>query len=227
MVADILREIFFPRRCLGCGTRETCDALCAACFGAIPIYDAPRCGTCQARLPECRKICHPETPYLLAAAGDYANPPLRETILTLKFKRRRDAAATLANLTARHIAMAGLDLNGFAAVPLPLSKRRERERGFNQAELIANAFARQTNIPIVTNAIIRTRHTKPQSEINNIDDRRANLANAFTPGPAPLPSRHILLIDDVTTSGATLREAARALKTAGARRIIALVAAAA
>ena len=224
-ISRIFREIFLPRRCLGCDTRETQKALCPTCLNAVPIYDAPHCLTCRARLPELRATCHTRNPYLLAAAGDYADPLLRNLILSLKFKRRRDAADALADLMARHIRAAGIDLSGYSAVPVPLSKRRERERGFNQAELIAHALAARIGIPVDTNIIVRARHTKPQSEISDENERRTNLAGAFAPGAAPLLSPKAILIDDVATSGATIREAAAALKAVGARRIIALVAA--
>lgn len=243
MFTNILREIFFPRRCLGCGTRDTEAAVCESCLADIPINSTLFCGQCHARLPSQTKICHRDCPYLLGAAGEYNCLLLKTLIHALKFKRNREVAGVLGTLLARYVERAMLDLTKLAVVPLPLSRRRERERGFNQSKLIAREFVAHMKrfpplseggvgvgslLPIVTNLISRPRHASPQSETKGVAERERNVRGAFAVHPNALihnndaPIRNIILIDDVTTSGATFREAALVLKAAGARRIIAL-----
>jgi ComF family protein len=229
--SNILREIFCPRQCLGCAKRGVSSAVCDDCLEAIPVNNTLFCGQCHARLPCQKKICHLSFPYLLGAAGEYDDPLLRTLIHALKFKRNREAADALGAMLAKYVERVPLDLTDFAIVPLPLSKRRARERGFNQSELIARAFiAYQRTVSgtfsatekVPDTVLIRTHHTPPQSETKSVDERQMNVKNSFAVPPGAILPKRILLIDDVTTSGATFRAAATALKSAGARHIIAL-----
>ena len=106
---------------------------------------------------------------------------------------------------------------------MPLSEERRRERGFNQSELIAGIFARHVGVPFETRTLVRTKHARPQSEIRGRDLRLENVRGAFlVPDEEAVRGGSFILVDDVTTSGATFLEAARALKRAGARTVIAL-----
>jgi ComF family protein len=224
-LANIFREVFFPRRCLGCGTREVTTALCNACFAHTPLHGTLFCGLCRARLPLGIKICHLDHPYVLGAAGDYQNPMLRALIHAVKFKRNREAALPLGLLLLKYTEPLPLDTAGFSIVALPLSKRRERERGFNQSKLIANIFSKRAGLRVADGILVRARHTTPQSQTAGARERQENVRGAFAvPKNISVP-KNIFLIDDVVTSGATLFEAARVLKSAGARTIIALTAA--
>src|SRR5258708_7555718 len=102
MFTDIFREVFFPRRCLGCGTRGIPGVVCESCLIKTPVHATPCCGRCRARLPQAKKICHPDFPYILAAASEYSDALVRILILNLKFKHNREAAEPLAELMIRH-----------------------------------------------------------------------------------------------------------------------------
>jgi ComF family protein len=222
MNSEFFREVLFPRRCVPCGTRDVLGAVCDACRGRIVINQTLFCGACRARLPYGKKECHKNFPYLLGAATDYEDPVARQLIHALKFRRCRDAAVPLADALATYISRLPIKLHLFHLLPVPLSGRRERERGFNQSDLVAQEFAARSNLVLAENILVRAKHTKPQSESKDIDERRENLAGAFIASRnTTIPSR-ILLLDDVTTSGATFLAAATALKVAGARQIIAL-----
>jgi ComF family protein len=104
-----------------------------------------------------------------------------------------------------------------ALVPVPLSPARERERGFNQSALIAEHLARRLSVPVRPRWLVRTRSTRAQTELNAAE-RRANVRRAFRAAPA-VAGRHVVVIDDVLTTGATVDECSRALSEAGARRV--------
>ena len=100
---------------------------------------------------------------------------------------------------------------------MPLARARERARGFNQAELLAERLGERLGVRVRARWLVRLRTTAPQTELA-ADERRANVAGAFAAAPA-VAGRHVVLIDDVFTTGATVGECARALHLAGARRV--------
>ena len=178
------------------------------------------------RLPGGTTTCHPDAPYLLASAASYSDDRVKHLIWQLKYERRRAAAHALGALVAGFAAPLTQELHGAALVPIPLHKKRLRERGFNQSELIARAVSRRTGLTLRTDLIRRVRETAPQAECREREERINNMSGCFALRPgAALPKGRIVLVDDVTTSGATLSEAAACLKAAGARGIIGLVSA--
>jgi ComF family protein len=231
---NFIGDIFFPPACVACGDSIASSALCAACRQSIDIFDTLFCGTCAARLPEQKKICHKDAPYLLGAAGRYDDEPLRALIHALKFQGIEVAAEPLAEILVRYIARLNLDLNDFIVTPVPLSAQRARARGFNQSALIAAPFARALGLPLKEHLLARVAHRKPQSETEDIFERRENIRDCFAltdcgssnnGNTTQVLDKKIILIDDVTTSGTTFNEAARVLKSGGVKKIIALAAA--
>jgi len=107
-------------------------------------------------------------------------------------------------------------------IPIPLARKRLRERGYNQSEVLARALARQWRIPVVVDVLVRTRETPTQTALTP-DTRLANVRAAFAVAnvQCPMINGHwtLIIVDDVFTTGATLAEAARTLEQAGARRI--------
>jgi ComF family protein len=109
-----------------------------------------------------------------------------------------------------------------ALIPIPLAPKRLRERGYNQSEMLARALARQWRIPVLVDAVVRTRETPTQTALTP-DTRLANVRAAFAANvQCPMINDHwtLIIIDDVFTTGATLAEAARALAQAGATRVM-------
>lgn len=180
------------------------------------------CGTCFARFPETNKICHKDTPYVLGAAANYEGEAVKKLVTELKFKGVRLAASPLADMLIRYAKTVSLPMERAAVVPVPLGVERMKKRGFNQSELIAMQFAAHFDLPLFSHALMRLKNTPPQSELP-FKERGANVAQAFRANEALLKGyRSVILIDDVTTSGATFAEASRALKAAGVRTIYAL-----
>jgi ComF family protein len=230
---DRLAHALLPAPCLGCGRplpaagaplslcalcraalaplpREAC-AVCLRPLAAHALPEDYRCGACRQRPPAFDR---------LLALWSY-RPPLDAVVRGLKFGRldylgRHLAEAMAAGLAPR---LAGCD----RVVPVPLHWRRRLARGYNQAERIARPLARRLGLPCVQ-ALARRRATPPQSLLGR-EERLANLRRAFhVPRPERVRGLHVLLVDDVATTGATLEAAAAALRKAGAAAVTALVA---
>jgi ComF family protein len=108
-----------------------------------------------------------------------------------------------------------------ALVPVPLSSARKRERGYNQSALLAAGLAERWRIPVMEQAIVRSRETKTQTRLTP-EERLGNVAGSFAPGSdvtQSITGRHVMLVDDVITTGATLNECAKVLYNSGARII--------
>ena len=226
MVFDSFINLLFPSQCLNCQNKTASGAaICEICLEKVRFSRTLYCAKCGARLPANKKICHPDFPYILGAATDYENEAVKNLIHGLKFRFIRRAAEPLAEFLIQYIEDLSLPINTLTLIPMPLGKKRERERGFNQSRLIAELVAKHFSMPLVVDNLVRKRNTNPQSKLN-LEERIANIKDCFSlKNPGAVLRKNILLIDDVITSGATMHEAALTLKAAGARKIIALAAA--
>ena len=151
---------------------------------------------------------------------------MKRVIKSIKYRLVSDAYEDLFQIAAKGIGGKITDcktvLGDFALVPIPLHNKRLRERGFNQAEMIAQSIHDASGIPVV-NALDRIRYTRAQAEIRHANERRVNMADAFRVRPnISVSGGSFLLVDDVITSGATTGEAARTLKEAGAHSVAVL-----
>lgn len=213
----------FGRPCLLCGTQAGAPVVCRGCGDDFLPTDRPRCARCAALLPAPATACGRclrEQPHYDATLtlADYA-PPIDGVIAALKFGHRLELAAALGALLAARAR--ALDLAGALMVPVPLAFERQSQRGFNQALEIARVAARELHLPLAPAALLRVKHAPPQETLT-LAARRQNVRGAFAVAGA-VAGRHVVVVDDVMTSGATLNEVARVLKTAGAARVTNLV----
>lgn len=220
-VLDALRTLVFPQRCVGCGVRGS--LLCAPCEARLPWLPDAICtgcgsvGTHATPRPHCAGATGPLSELLVACAFE---GPVRRAIHALKYRRARDHAPLLGNVLARAVSLSlgGIDV----LVPVPLAAGRCRSRGFNQSELIARVVGARLDIPVASELVMRTRETEAQVGLDGAA-RRENVKGAFgCPAGAVVVGRYVARLDDVTTTGATLRACAEPLLAAGAASVIGL-----
>ncbi len=208
-----LLDLALPPVCAGCGTEG--HAICAACLPSVATRVALPPGT-PLGLAE-----GPPDPLLqLEWCSPFAGPT-RRALHALKYAGERRLAVPLGAAVAERWRRAGA--GGELLVPVPVHEVRRRERGYDQAALIAEAAAARLGLPWYT-AVVRTRATTAQYRLDR-RHRASNVADAFavTPGArAAVAGRWIVLVDDVVTTGATLCASARALLDAGAAAVSAV-----
>ena len=146
---------------------------------------------------------------------------MQQAIYQLKYRNIRALAQPLAKLLQDYLLT--YPVPGEVLVPVPLHRKRLRERGYNQSRLLTRELGKLINLPVVDDCLARLRHTPPQARTSTVAERRSNVADAFTCRDDRLRDKQVLLIDDVSTSGATLDACAAALKVAGATSVWGLV----
>lgn len=201
--------------CLLCGAAATESNICRGCRADLPWLDANVCRSCAHPLPApglCGR-CIAEPPHYdgVVAACRYAFP-LDGLIQAYKYGGRLVAGAALASLFANRV-LRRPDL----IVPVPLTAQRLRERGFNQALELARGLGQQMGVPVNARLCVKTRDTAPQTRLP-WKERRKNIRGAFVV-EGGVAGRHVAVVDDVLTTGATLGELARNLKRAGAATV--------
>jgi competence protein ComFC len=222
-------DLLFPPRCVVC--KSLGSWLCSTCASSIEMIQLPVCRRCGLplrhsgpsgmtpdRCSQCRQMSQ-EWEGLLAYA--YYDGALREAIHQFKYEDLRCLAPRLAGLMAEGWQVLAPD--GWlpqAIVPIPLHPSRQRQRGYNQASLLARELGVYLHCPVVEGALIRVRATAPQVGLG-VEERRANVHRAFRCLEDRLRGRNILLVDDVCTTGSTLESACLALKAAGVASVLA------
>ncbi|MFL5625424.1 MAG: double zinc ribbon domain-containing protein [Ktedonobacteraceae bacterium] len=218
-------DLLFPPQCAGC--KRHGHVLCPACSAAIQPLAPPycqRCGIPLAAGDTCRQ-CSFHIP-ALSGVRTYSRfaEPLRSCIYSLKYEGNTRLAQPLGLLLARAYLHYALQTDAITAVPL--DNKRQEQRGYNHAYLLAKVCAARLHLPLYSTMLVRHRTTVAQVELS-ASERHQNVAGAFRCTPAfttgALLGRRILIIDDVCTTGATLEACAAPLFAAGAREVWALV----
>lgn len=229
----IALDCLFPQICLFCRKNTEKDRfalICGGCFSKISFASAVFCPRCFRRRPKATNCpsCAPKLHIkILAAAASYEDEKIRTLIHKLKYDRLKELAHPLAEFLINYLRLAAPRWcrdKSLTLIPVPLHKRKENWRGFNQSELIGKIIAGDFGWHFENSALARTRNNPAQVDLKSFEERRENVKNLFAvKKPEVVKNKKIVLIDDVFTSGATLSECARVLKTAGAKRIYGLV----
>jgi ComF family protein len=224
-IKKTLLDIFFPIRCLGCGKFD--DWICADCHKTLPILTEQHCPFCKKMITKNGEICFScqkkEKPALAGVfiASTYQSELLKSAVHYYKYKFIKKLAEPLALLIAQALQNSKLPTPDLI-IPVPLHQRRLRWRGFNQAEVLAQAL--DLEIPLSAKILKRKNYTTPQVKMKNRKQRLNNLNGAFEiTNPEKIKDKNILLIDDIITTGTTLSICANILKQAGAKKVSALV----
>lgn len=208
-----LLDLVLPSRCGGC--RQVGAWLCEACRAKIRHLEEPLCGLCGIEVESARRECgcraRLKSLTRLRSAVAYEGP-VEYAVHRFKYEGWRRLAAPLAELIAQRLAVEGLAAH--RVIPVPLHPARLRQRGYNQAELLARELRRRMMMPACDGELVRTRATPPQVGRDRLR-RFENVKDAFGWRGMGLEGESILLVDDVATTGATLDACARALRAAG------------
>ena len=223
-------DIIFPRNCMLCRHYHPAtahDPVCPACRAALPLNKPPFCVRCSRHLgnvseeslcPSCRERLPPfdEAWALLHYEG-----PARELLRRFKFHDKTSVRRTFATLLHGFIERYALQFpDASMVIPIPLHPVRLRERGYNQAALLAACTAREFGLPLREDILIRARPTPHQAGLG-AKERWTNIKGAFRiKNSNAIVGRSVIVVDDILTTTATASEAAQTLKDAGASRVI-------
>jgi ComF family protein len=220
------QELAFPSYCLGCQQRlpwRRLPLFCDDCLSGITPISSPRCQCCGMGFAAgedhlCGTCLQEVFAFDLARAALAYQPPITTLISALKFQGQLTGLATLAALARSSRGFQELSAPELI-LPVPLHPKRLRERGYNQALLLARACFPEHRTLIHPGVLQRNRATVPQTSLSGTL-RRKNLFGAFSLiQPHMVNNRKILLVDDVFTTGSTVQECARILHRAGAARV--------
>ena len=203
-----LASLLFPDRCVGCQKAGT-------------LF----CHSCKAKSRKERKE-NTSLPFLdkVYHWGPYSNKALQSALKHLKYHGAFGLSHPLSDMMVELLKphLSSYSQNSIV-IPIPTSKDRLPARGYNQAELLAQVISEKSALPFVSDTLIKTRPTKTQVELKG-KERVLNVAGSFgIKNGADISGKTILLVDDISTTGATLSEAARVLKEAGAKEVVGLV----
>ncbi len=241
-IADSLFAVVFPTPCSLCA-RELSEAggldICRSCWASLEPWRGAICARCglpfaseralDSSLELCSLCRQEDDGFDRARSYGLYTGKLRAAILQLKFRRRERLGARLGALLASTWVSLEDSREPAVVVPVPLHNSRLRERGFNQAELLARGLCaglqttrQSAGAGIETRCLRRTRATRPQTGLS-VRARRENVRGVFdVTRPERVRGRAVVLVDDVMTTGATLSACAATLKRAGAARVLAL-----
>jgi competence protein ComFC len=232
-IKKIILDTLFPITCLGCQKNDFW--LCEKCFQKIPLRRDQVCPACEREITlsgflcqACRTIREFQLDALVSAVF-YDNQTVKKMVHNFKYRFARGLSVPLARLEIKALLLHNTPLPR-AIIPVPLHSRRLRWRGFNQAQLLAENISQNLAPPFkipVLDILERRKYNKPQMELENYQERRQNVRDLFGIRPGislnDIKGKVVYLIDDIATTGATLEECAKALKSAGAKKVFAVV----
>ena len=215
---NLVLDFFYPKECLGCGVAKT--YLCVSCLEKISFLETQVCFLCHR--PSIHALTHPRCVKKgdldsLLVASVYEGL-LKKIIKTFKYRFVQELSAPLAHMLVNlsKDKLPQVDLITF----VPITKHKQKLRGFNQAYLLAFHFAERQGLGCIA-TLAKLEETKNQAELKR-EERMANLKKAFT-CTKNVAGKRILLLDDVSTTGTTLNECSKALKKSGATKVYGLV----
>lgn len=216
-INDFIR-LFFPRNCIVCGTPlvDGEEELCTACLLSLPeVHTA----NSDENLVERRLRGRVPVQHATALLVFHRKNSTQTILHQIKYSSNQKLAHIMGRQLGLHIARSGQFDDVDIIVPVPLHRRKERQRGYNQSLLLCRGLAQTFERPIADGILVRTRHTESQTHKNRIE-RLENMKGVFAvTDPKALQGKHILLVDDVITTGATTEACWAALSSVDGLRV--------
>lgn len=220
-MSQSLFDLLLPPKCVHC--KAAGSWFCQSCLERIPFITGTICHHCGTPLPDgATRFCRQCRDYALNAidgirsAAPFVDNPLRSAIHDFKYNNHRALTPALGEILVASYRRHQLEVE--VIVPVPLHELKLKERGYNQSELLARQLGQALNLPVNVTTLRRARKTESQMTLK-ADERLKNVANAFSCADRNLDRRHVLLVDDVCTTGSTLDACAVALKAGGAASV--------
>ncbi len=223
-------ELVFPRKCLGCDISLEDNGesiICTDCLSKITAESMPRCAFCDLNTPDgvtCTS-CKPKH-YLdqLLVTTSYENPFVEKIMKTMKYRFVKSLAHDISSLMINYLDKELAKKENLLVIPIPLHRLRLNWRGFNQSEIIAERIGSHFGLELSLDTMTRKENSQPQASIPDRSSRLENAVGIFKCiKPKIVKNKDILLIDDISTTGSTLDECAKVLKSSGARKVIGFV----
>ncbi|MCI9051245.1 MAG: ComF family protein [Lachnospiraceae bacterium] len=221
-------RILYPRRCPICEeiVLPRGEKICFSCRSKLPYIKEPRCKKCgkQLRIMEqeyCEDCKKRNRSFDAGLALFEYNAVMRESVERFKFKNKREYVDFYAEEVEKHLKKLVYMWKAEVLIPVPVHARKRRKRGFNQAEVLAEAFGKALGLETDKKVLYRCKNTIPQKELNE-KERIKNLQDAFQIEKNVVQYNRVILVDDIFTSGSTIESCTRVLKNNGIGRVYAL-----
>lgn len=222
-IRDCFLQLLFPRRCPVCDdiVVPMGELICPECLGKLKPVSAPWCMKCGKKLlqqgeycSDCRRKSHD----FARGRGLYEYGSAAVSIYRFKYGNRREYSDFFGEQMAEYLGDFVRNARPDALVPVPLHRKRLAARGYNQAQLLAEAMGKRLEVPVRSDYLVRVKNTRPLKSQNS-EERQNNLKKAFNIGRNDVKLKRVVLVDDIYTTGSTVDEAARTLKAAGVREV--------
>lgn len=220
---DYILNIVYPRKCPVCQRilNNQKALVCQECAGRLRPLTKNYCMKCGKPVPEEAEYCgecgRRSRSFTRGRSVYPYNEQMQRSILAFKQYGVKDYCGFYVDAVCRYLGGDVSKWNPDVIIPVPLSKKSRRKRGFNQAELLAWGVGERLNIPVADNVLLKTKETKQQKSLD-AGERRRNLQDAFFTMDQ-LDGLKVLIVDDIYTTGSTIETAAECLKEAGAREV--------
>lgn len=216
-------NLIFPMRCPVCDRPAPYAQLsCPACRARLAVVAEPRCLKCGKHIEDegeeycggCRRAVH----RFEAGRGLYSYRQMAMSLYRFKYAGRREYACFYAEQIVKRLGRRIWGWRPDALVPVPIHTSRRRQRGYNQAEVLAREIGKRTGIPVVSNLLRRVKNTLPQKMLDDAG-RQNNLKRAFKIERNDVKLERVILIDDIYTTGSTMDACADKLREAGVKKV--------
>lgn len=202
-----LLQILYPKQCLICGKLEQ-DTICSKCYNTLKI---------EAKVEQYKNKTFNKHLYIFKYEGK-----IRNLIIDYKFNDKPYLNELFAKIILKNAKICRKIKKYDIIIPVPIHKKRKNERGYNQSELIARKLAKNLNVELVTDSLIKQKNTLPQSTLSK-KQREENVKTVYKiQNKQKIENKKIILLDDIYTTGATAEECSKILKQNGAKEILVL-----